>query len=169
MNGRNYLADLDKMQDRYDSGKESEWFAQFGDGYKAVENAVRYEQLLRCGYSHGQAMTYDEYGWIRTNYSKPSKCRKELVAKTNSARCDMLTFQLPNRKWIAGYELAYSSGGSYCGCSYYDKQFDTERQAKHAELVQIIQVIEKSWEKDPKVLLPQLKRAAMLCLQMELF
>ena len=145
MNSYNYLDDRDKMQDRYDSGKESEWFAQFGDGYRAVENAVRYEQLLRCGYSHEQAMTFDECGWIRTNYSKPSKCRRELVAETGSAWCCIITFQLPNSKWIAGHELTYSSGGSYCGCSYYDKQFETEKQAKHAELVYTIKTITMSY------------------------
>lgn len=169
MNGRNFIADRAKMQDRYDKGKESEWFAQFGDGYQAVENAVRYEQLIRCGYSHEQAMTKDESGWIRTNYSESSKCRKELVAKTNTAWCNILTFQLPNRKWIAGHQYTYPSGGAFCGCGYYDKQFETEKQAKHAELVYVIKTIEGSWEDALKVLLPQLKEAAMSCLQLELF
>lgn len=169
MSGYNYYKEREKMWERYDSGKESQWFLQFGDGNKAVENACKYEQLLRCGYTHEQAMTFNDCGWIKDNYCIRGQKREE-VARTKNSWCVILTFRLPNGKWVSGHEYTYPSGGSYCGCSIYEKQFDSEKQAKHAEIAYIIKHLEEmKYDSDEKVLLPQLKKSSMSCLQLELF
>lgn len=157
------------MWKRYESARASKLFAQFGDGDRAVKNAIRYEQLLRCGYTREQAMTFDDSGWIYDNYCRNAHKREE-VARTKGAWCVILTFQLPNGKWVSGHEYTYPSGGSYCGCSIYDKQFDTEKQARYSEIVHIIKRLEAmKYDSDEKVLLPQLKKHAMSYLQLELF
>jgi hypothetical protein len=170
MIGYNYWKEREKMWKRYESGKESEWFSSFGNEHKAVENACRYEQLIKCGYSHEQAMTFDDSGWIKDNYCRAKFCKRYEIVRTKEVWCAILTFQLPNKKWVAGHEYTYPSGGCFCGCSIYGKQFDTERQARHSELVHIIKGLEKiTWDSSEKMLLPQLKKAALSCLQLELF
>lgn len=170
MIGFHYLEEREKMIERYESGRESKWFSQFGkEQHLAIENAIIYEQLIRCGYTHEQALTFDDVGWIDDNYClKPHK--REEVVRGKGFWCVILTFQLPNKKWVSGHEYTYPSGGSFCNCSIYEKQFDSEKQAKHAEIVHIIKHLESmTYDSEEKVLLPQLKKQAMSCLQLELF
>ena len=124
MYGYNYFEERDRMWKRFDSGKEEAYFAQFG-GY-CMENAMAYEQLLRCGYTHEQAMTFDSNGRIRPIYG--NDYREVEVARAAEAWCTIRTFQLPNGKWVAGFFYSHrSAGGATCNPNIYCRQFDTER------------------------------------------
>ena len=168
---RNRLEERERMRKRYEaalrgSSKERKRFAQFGDEYHAVENALRYERLLSCGYTEEEAMRFNESGWI---CDVRLDCCRELVAHTSDASCVVITAQLPNGKYVGGFELKYISGGVYDDASIYKDQFDTERLCRRTEIMDIISRIDDGWEKEPKVLLPQLKKAAADCLELSLF
>lgn len=173
MRTTSYMKSLERMRQRYEaalagSREEREWFARFGsDGHHAVENAHRYEQLLRCGYPEEMACHINDSGWIDCGYRLFS--RKEKVAYTADAECSILIAKLPNGKYVGGHELRWPSGGSLCGAGIFEDAFDTEREAKRAEIMDVIRIIEKGHEEGRKVLLPQLKKAAAECLQLSLF
>lgn len=166
MHGYNYTEERDRMWERFDSGKEEAYFAQFG-GY-CVENAMAYEQLLRCGYTHEQAMAFDSNDRIKTTYG--NDYREVEVARTAGAWCVIRTLQLPNGKWVAGFGYSHrSAGGATCNPSIYCRQFDTEREAKCAEIRYVIGCIGDDWDDLPKELLPPLKRALMDCRELSFF
>lgn len=165
-----YHEQLELMWERFESGKEDEYFSQFG-GW-CVKNAVEYEQMLRCGYTHEQAMgVFVDGHFGRIIFDKD--CHEEVVARVDKAWCLVYTFQLPNGKWVAGSHCSHQSGGHYFGCGIFSSQFDTEREARCAELRSLIESFSKERTggsgPGPKVLIPQLKRALMDGLQINLF
>ena len=169
MIGYDYSEEYNRMWARFDSGKEKDYFSQFGDGDRlCVGNAIDYEQLLRCGYTHEQAMTFNGYGYIKKDYVNGYS--DVVVVRTADAWCAIRTFHLPNGRWVAGFGYSHrSAGGATCNPSIYCRQFDTEREAKCAEIRYVIDSIGDGWDDGPKVLLPQLKRALMDCRELSFF
>lgn len=165
----NHLQMRKQMYQRYEAaeasgGKDLAWFKQFGDEYVCVDNAIAYERLLLCGYSKKDIRLENR----RINDTRCNDCKRIEVARVKNSFCRISTFQLPNGKWVAGNEYQNSLSGHYCNPSIYDKQFDTEREAKHAEIVDVIRTIENGYN-EPVELLPQLKKAASDSLQLSLF
>ena len=165
----NIIKERERLQDRIDAGYDREYFAQFGEKYCVAENAMRYERLMACGYPAEQALTFDKYGWIVDHYPFKEGFRKESVARTPEGEITLLTFQLPNGEWIAGNECHAQTLHWYSGPTIYGETFTSEDYARRAELKHIIKYIEDGWEDEPKVLLPQLKKAASEALQLSLF
>lgn len=165
----NYLKMREQMYQRYEAAKSSggedlDWFMQFGDEYVCVDNAIAYERLLYCGWSKKDIHLKDR----RINDVRCNKCKRVEIARVNNSFCKISTFQLPNGKWVAGHDYGNNNSGNFCNPSIYNKQFDTEHKAKHAEIVYVIDLIKKGYN-EPVELLPKLKKAATECLQLSLF
>ncbi len=165
----NHIRARKQMYERYDAalasgGKDIAWFEQFGDEYVCIDNAIAYERLLLCGYPKEDIRLKGR--WI--NDVRCNDCKRTEVARVAKSFCIISTFQLPNGKWVAGNEYQNDLSGHYCSPSIYDKPFETEREAKYAEIVDVIRKIENGCN-EPIELLPQLKKAASESLQLSLF
>lgn len=140
-----YYNDAERLYNKAIEEKNEKILMEFGkygkDKHHMIENYAVYTQFLACGYK--DAPKYNEYGWCMNEVPKSSK--QHLILWGDQYHNSFLEFaQLPNGKWVYGYDYMLSESGACGGCSIFSTQFNSKNEAINAGLKQVEKSIKSS-------------------------
>lgn len=115
------------------------------------ENKEHYQKWLSCGFK-GE-MEVDEYGWCRLGNSLKGE-EVAVFDKGYQNRATLYYVQLPNQKWISGFNVFCRTQGCCNGLSIWNRQYNTKEEAIEKALYTIERYIN---EKDKKLLIKKVE------------
>lgn len=141
-------------------------FAKFGKNERQqVINYRCYQQWLSCGFK-GEPV-FNEYGWLNNDIPQ-SDIEKIPLWHTDYNKSYVEVTQLPNGKWVNGYNYMLQESGGCGGCGIWSKQFSTRMEAIDNVLNRIKGQIERGTNSDKKHL-ADLKKLKLNLMQPSLF
>lgn len=158
-------ASIEKAQEENDEATLA-MFQPFGKGTRQqAMNYRHYEQWLSCGYE-GEPQ-FNEYGWLTNEV--PDKDIEEVVLWGEDWHKAVVELaQVPNGKWVNGYNYMLSESGGCAGCSIWHTQYETRREALNAALDRIKRQIESGTNADKKHL-ADIRKAKQCAIELSLF
>lgn len=156
---------LQKAKQKNDEAMLSE-FRKFGENERQqVMNYQCWLQWCECGYKGEPA--FDEYGWLKNEIAENAI---ERISLWHNDWIDnyIEVAQLPNGKWVSGYDYMLSESGGVAGCSIWHKQYASRKEAINAVLDRIKEHIERGTANDKKHL-KDIDKAKLNAMQLSLF
>lgn len=141
-------------------------FRRFGDTKRQqIMNYRHYHQWLSCGYE-GEP-TFNEYGWC--NNCIPDDAIEYIPLWSNDCiNNEIEVAQLPNGKWVCGYNYMLSDSGGVAGCSIWHTQFASRLEAVRHVANRIKAQIKNGTAADKKHI-ADVDRAVLNTMQLSLF
>lgn len=156
---------LIKAQQEKDEAMLAE-FRKFGEEERLqLSNYRHWLKWRECGYE-GKPI-FDEYGWLKNEVAENAI---EHISLWHNDWIDNFieVAQLPNGKWVCGYDYMLSESGGCAGCSIWHKQYASRGEAIRNVTDRIKEQIERGTTADKKHL-KDIERVQLEAMQLSLF
>ena len=161
-----YYHDFERMYENAVENNDTDllaYFAKFGEDYRGVQNACRFEASRECGFT-------DEYHTNKEGWCNNGELDiiKEYIFNGRTY-AEIAYAELPNGRWVCGSSVFLENNGYGFLPSVFTPSYPTKDESILAEIDRITDYIKKNSKKSAYINAVEEYRHKLYCEQISLF